>query len=273
MTSEGRLVTSSDLLLFRLLEPSDNLRAAVALLGGEVIRVGPFEAYLHPDPHVPGFEYAQPIEPLPGDDEVVAALGELRALFASRSLPVSIEFNTPLFPRLPDLLAAAGLVLSEREPLLVLDPANFTPVRVAGVEVHFLHRAAPDERLSAYSRIFTEVLLERPYSETPEGIVRLRQEVEKTDGRSHALARFEGRPVGTGFISDADGVSEITRVATIPDVRRRGVAATLTSAMLEEHLGPDARLAWLTASGQPAQQLYEKLGFRVVGERLYYSEP
>jgi ribosomal protein S18 acetylase RimI-like enzyme len=140
------------------------------------------------------------------------------------------------------------------------------------VDVRFLQPSDPDRLLSDYLRIFTEVLLERPYAETPERLARLRNEVQTCGGRSHALASIGGLAAGTGFIGTIDDVSEITRVATVPDARRRGVAATLTSVMLERHLGAESRVAWLTASGTPAQRLYEKLGFRLVGERLYYSE-
>jgi GNAT superfamily N-acetyltransferase len=266
-------MSSPDLSLLRLLEPNDTLRAAVGGMGGEVMRVGPFEAYLHPDPHALGFGYAQPIEPLPADAEVTAAVDALRALFASRGMSLSIEFNRPLFPRLPDLLESRGLVIDDREPLLVLDPADFRPSRSADVQARFLRPSDPDWILSAFSRIFTAVLLAKPYVESPEGIARLRHEVEKNAGRTHALAFIGEQPAGTGFITTMEGVSEITRVATLPALRRRGVAATLTSVMLKTHLDPRARVAWLTAAGEPAQRLYEKLGFRLVGERLYYSEP
>lgn len=266
-------MSSPDLSLLRLLEPNDTLRAAVRGMRGEVTRVGPFEVYLHPDPHALGFGYAQPIEPLPADADVATAVDALRALFASRGIPLSIEFNQPLFPLLPNLLASRGLVVDDREPLLLLDPADFTPSQSADVDVRFLGPSDPDWLLSAFSRIFTEVLLAKPYAESPEGIARLRHEVEKSGGRSHAVALIGDQPAGTGFITTMDGVSEITRVATLPALRRRGVAASLTSFMLEAHLGPEARLAWLTAAGEPAQRLYEKLGFRLTGERLYYTEP
>jgi ribosomal protein S18 acetylase RimI-like enzyme len=267
------IASTYTLSLLRRLEPNDTQRAAVRRLGGKVLRAGPFEVYLHPDPRAPGFGYAQPIEPLPPDSDVLSGVDELRALFASRGLPLSIEFNGPLFLGLPPLLEAAGLVVSEREPLQVLDPAGFTPVRAADVDVRFLQPSDSDRTLSDYQRIFTEVLLERPYEETPERLARLRDEVKKCGGGSHALAIVDGRAAGTGFVSTAEGVSEIARVATLPHARRRGVASTLTSVMLEEHLGPGSQVAWLTAASRPAQLLYEKLGFRLVGERLYYAEP
>lgn len=260
-----------DVSLLRLLEPNDAARSAVVRAGGEVHRAGPFEAYLHPDPHAVGFEYAQPIEPLPSRAGVVSGLHQLQRLFDERGMPLSIEFNTPLFPGLPAILESEGLSLAEREPLLVLDPADFIPSRTDGVSVRFLRPDDADSLLSAYSRIFTEVLLEKPYVESADGIVRLRAEAGHSGGSAHALASLDGSPAGTGFISTLDGVAEINRVATLPAARRRGVAATLTSFMLEAAFGSGAQIAWLTAAGRPAQMLYENLGFRLIGERLYYS--
>lgn len=261
----------TDARLLRLLEPNEALHAAVARAGGEVQRAGPFEAYLHPDLHALGFQYAQPIEPLPGEGDVVDGLRRLHHLFAERNLPLSIEFNAPLFPTLPGILEFEGLALTDREPLLVLDPAEFTPSWSDDVKVRFLQPDDPDALFSAYSRIFTEVLLEKPYVETDEGVARLSAEADQSGGRAHALATLAGTPAGTGFISILDGVAEIARVATLPDARRRGVAATLTSFMLKAAFGSGARVAWLTAAGRPAQILYENLGFRLIGERLYYS--
>ena len=60
-------------------------------------------------------------------------------------------------------------------------------------------------------------------------------------------------------------------MATLPEARRRGVAATLTSFMLRDRFGRGDTLAWLTAAGEAAQALYQKLGFRLVGARLYYG--
>lgn len=257
--------------LLRLLEPNDALRDAVVRAGGEVQRAGPFEAYLHPDLHALGFQYAQPLEPLPGETAIVEGLHRLRDLFAQRGLPLTIEFNGPLYPGLSTILESEGLTPTDREPLLVLDPTDFTPFRSADVEVRFLKPEDPGRLLSAYSRIFTEVLLEKPYVETAEGVARLRAEAERSGGAGHALAMLAGSPAGTGFVSTLDGVAEINRVATLPDARRRGVAATLTSRMLESAFGSGALMAWLTAAGRPAQILYENLGFRLVGERLYYS--
>ena len=200
-----------------------------------------------------------------------ADLDSLRALFAARGLPLQIEFNEPLFPALPSMLAAAGLTPTEREPLLLLSAGGFHPAVNSRVEVRFL-RADDEDGLHAYAAIFHEVLLERSGAPPDRALDLLRREIEELKERSHAVAVLESSVVGTGFISSSDGVAEITRVATIPAARRRGVAATITSFMIADRFAHGDSLAWLTASGDAAQALYLKLGFRLVGVRLYYEE-
>jgi predicted GNAT family acetyltransferase len=59
-------------------------------------------------------------------------------------------------------------------------------------------------------------------------------------------------------------------MATLPEARRRGVAATLTTFMAQDRFGAGDTLVWLTAQTPPAKALYQKLGFRLIGERCYY---
>jgi ribosomal protein S18 acetylase RimI-like enzyme len=203
----------------------------------------------------------------------LAAVAELRRLFAARGRPLVVEFNEPLFPRLPPLLERAGLVETVREPLMLCPVADFRPFNSPGVAVRFLEPDDPDEELRAFLTLFHENFGRDPDRVTPEAIARLRDEVARTGGRSAALARLDAKPAGTGFVAGYErGVCEITRVTTAPWARRRGVAATLTSFLIQSAVATGSDLAWLSARGPPAQALYAKLGFHRVGERLYYEE-
>lgn len=261
---------NSNLDRLRRLEPTDAWLANLVAQGGEVVRAGAFVAVIGPNGGH-GFTYAAPIETAGEDDDAAAGLRELRRVFQQRGLELSVEFNAPLFPDLPDLLEREGFTLEEREPLLLCTPSDFRPFVAPDVDVQFLSSGGDDDGLIAYQSIFSEVLLERPFQAPPEAIASLRSEIARCGDRCHALARVRGEPVGTGFISSLDGVCEITRVATLPPARRRGVAATVTSFMVGGRFshGGDT-LAWLTASGEPARALYRKLGFQPAGARLYY---
>lgn len=261
--------TDRDLDDLRRLEPTQSWLEDFAAHGGETIQVGPFLALINGG--LLGFDYAAPTEPLRAE-EVPGAVGELRRLFSSRGRALRVELNEPLFPQLPALLERAGLTLTEREPLLLLTPGDFRPISNPEVHVRFLQADDDEADLVAYRSIFNEVLLEEPRKPTAASIAQLRREIEQQAGRSHALATIEGRPVGTGFISSVDGVCEVTRVGTMPAARRKGVAATVTSFMIADRFGRGDTLAWLTALSTAAQALYLKLGFRLVGDRLYYHD-
>lgn len=262
-------MTSHDLDALRRLEPARRWLEELVARGGETVPVGPFLALFHTD--LLGFNHAVPTEPL-RPEEVPGAVAKLRRLFAERGLELQFELNEPLFPNLPALLEREGLTLTEREPLLLLTPGDFRPVANPKVDVRFLGEDAGQADLIAYRSIFNEVLLEKPLPPSAESIAALRREIAQLGGRSHALARLEGRPVGTGFISSADGVCELARVGTTPDARRKGVAATVTSFMISDRFGRGDTLAWLTAMAEPARILYLKLGFRLLGDRLYYRD-
>lgn len=208
----------------------------------EHVAVGPFDAWLGDQP---GANYAAPRLPLPNDGVVRRALVDLAALFAARGKPLMLELTEPLFPELPRLIGAAGIPVVGREPILICPAADFRPHRSSGVSVRFLQPDDPDADLAALVGVYNGVF------ERGSSLEALRSE----------LARYD------------NAVVEITRVGTAAWARRRGVAASLTSFMVEDAIATGHDLAWLTASGPPAQSLYQRLGFRIVGDRIYYEAP
>jgi GNAT superfamily N-acetyltransferase len=250
----------------RRLEPTDSFFVRAAELGGEVVTMGPFRAIFSRGAENVWLNQAMPYEPLGSREEIIAWLRQLRRLFEERHRRPAVEFNEPLWPELPELLEIAGFVDDEREPLMLCAPVDFHPIRDPDVVVRFLCGADADAELAAYRQIFTRVMEVDLWRSTED----VRAEVERLEARCLALATLHGRPVGTGFISSSDGVAEITRMATLPEARRRGVAATLTTFMAQDRFGAGDTLVWLTAQTPPAKALYQKLGFRLIGERCYF---
>lgn len=73
----------------------------------------------------------------------------------------------------------------------------------------------------------------------------------------------------------ADGL-HINNVAVRDEYRRRGVGGALLTEILEaaKKLGASVAFLELRAGNTPAQALYEKCGFTVIGRRRnYYSDP
>ncbi|MFA4016516.1 MAG: hypothetical protein RUDDFDWM_001626 [Candidatus Fervidibacterota bacterium] len=92
----------------------------------------------------------------------------------------------------------------------------------------------------------------------------------------YIVARLHGRVVGYAGMWLIGDEAHITTIAVHPDFRRRGIGNTLMRSLLLEAMRRGARWATLEvrASNKPAQQLYMKWGFKVVGiRRNYYSNP
>ena len=97
-------------------------------------------------------------------------------------------------------------------------------------------------------------------------------------GRRSALATLSGQPAGAGVTLEIHGIAELAGVATLPESRRHGVAASVSSALCEAHFKSIGEAhfqagggaVWLSAGDDAAQACYEKIGFRLIGGRANY---
>jgi ribosomal-protein-alanine N-acetyltransferase len=90
------------------------------------------------------------------------------------------------------------------------------------------------------------------------------------------VAEEEGCVAGYVGSQTVVGESDMMNIAVHPDFRRRGVAEALVNALTEELkcLGSRCLTLEVRASNEPAQKLYDKLGFFQVGRRPnYYRHP
>lgn len=182
-----------------------------------------------------GFNYALPIDPL--DETLGEAIGALRARYRARREPLRIEFNEGKWPALGAALEQAGLTLESRNPLMACMPTDFQPFTAPSVVVRFLET---DPRYPSTRR---------------------------------AVGELDGQVAGRASIGAVEGVAELYGVVTDPPFRRRGVAATLCSALIQRHFDDGGTLVFLDAENPGAEVLYARLGFRSVGARLSYAEP
>jgi predicted GNAT family acetyltransferase len=60
-------------------------------------------------------------------------------------------------------------------------------------------------------------------------------------------------------------------VGTLPAYRGRGIAAAVTAALAGTMFGRGAASVWLEYSGEGSRRVYERVGFRPGGTRLYVS--
>ncbi|MER6573811.1 GNAT family N-acetyltransferase, partial [Streptomyces sp. NPDC001093] len=69
----------------------------------------------------------------------------------------------------------------------------------------------------------------------------------------------------------AEGTAELAGVGTLPAYRGRGIAAAVTATLAGTMFGRGARSVWLEYSGEGSRRVYERVGFRPGGTRLYVS--
>ncbi|TMC66188.1 MAG: GNAT family N-acetyltransferase [Chloroflexota bacterium] len=197
--------------------------------------IGPFRAIPGRAGELVGFNYALPVDPL--DERLPTAIGALRSLYRARREPLRLEFNEETWPELGSALERAGLTLESRNPLMACEPQEFRPFTAPSVVVRFL-------------------------------------EIDPRHGSTRrAVGELDGRIAGRASLGTVEGVAELYGVVTDPPFRRRGVAATICSALVEGLFDEGGSLVFLDAENPGAEALYEGLGFRRVGARLTYAEP
>jgi ribosomal protein S18 acetylase RimI-like enzyme len=265
---EGASMDQSPVELSRLCEQNTN---AVSARSRTTIDCGPFRALLDPATDMIWLNYAVPIGPLDDLDATAAALDDLRHVFANHDRTTRFEFNVLPWPTLAGLLERQGLQLQAQHPLLACTPDSLRPFAAPGVVVGWLADDTPQATLAAAMTIQREGFGGTAEPPPDEEIERFRQEL-RAGAIRYALATLDSIPAGAGSIAPIGGVAELGGIATSPALRRRGVAASLTSFLAEQLFAEGGALAWLSAGDVAAQAVYERVGFAVVDTRLNYIE-
>lgn len=241
-----------------------------AALSREVLRVGSFEALIDTGDDLVWLNYAVPVAPLDSDLEV--NLAELRAYFGLHNRRLRFEFHAALWPDLAAVLEKAGLIAESHSALMVCDRDDLRVVAAPGVRVQLLDDHAADEDLAAVIEIQRAGFGESAGVVSAERLLWMRNMLRAGYER-YGLARLDDAPAGAAAVLPFAGTGELAGVATLPSLRRRGVAATLCSAMVTRFFATGGELAWLSAGGAAAESAYAHVGFRHIDDRLSYIDP
>jgi GNAT superfamily N-acetyltransferase len=160
----------------------------------------------------------------------------------------------------------------ERYPLLVLDspreppPALDVQVRLVSPEddlarfaaVAWLAFQAPGTAVGPLDPGALETAIARRGSDSVEfERRRLREGLTVS-----AVAFVDEQPVAFGSHQPVGRVSEVVGVGTLAAYRRRGIAALLTSVLVQDALSRGVDSVFLTAGGEAVARVYERVGFR-----------
>jgi len=247
----------------------DEYLHAVPLSNAETEQVGPFTLFRSTTvwPY-----YARPragVTVEPADIEAV------RARCAELQLPLSFEWVVEACPSLGPAAAEAGLTVIEH-PLLVMERADLKPaeadarIEIVPADAELVRQgravqhlafgdagtavgtAGPTERDAAAAELSDQLI---------EGVTdRIRRGVTVS-----AAAFTDEGMVATGQHQPVGTASEIVGVATLPSMRRRGLAAALTSALAQHAFDNGVELLLLSAESDAVAAVYERVGFHRIG--------
>jgi ribosomal protein S18 acetylase RimI-like enzyme len=205
--------------------------------------------------------------------------------------PRQLEWVDELTPSLTRAAQEAGLAV-QRCPLLVLDPSGSgagdsgavesapgVDVRLAAADDDDLVLAEAVASVAFAAGIGTRVgaagAAERDAAAAgadPARLVALRAAL--AEGRqARVVARTADGPVGVGGYQAVGGVAELVGIATLPSVRRRGVAGAVSAELARAARARGHDVVFLSAQDDDVARVYERVGFRRVATACIAGAP
>lgn len=230
-----------------------------------IVETGGFVAGFDPATSSPSVNYATP---LPGSRPGAADVAALIAAFRERGLRPRLEFAPGTAPAVEPALRASGFTTEEEHVYLVCAPDTLTtPSDPAGPVVEVPHHDAEFTAIdAALSAAFGDV-----FPASAEGAARLRRTEEDGGAVRFVRAPDGGVAGGAGVSAPAVGTCELWGVGTRPAFRGRGIAGAVTAALTRAMFERGAESVWLEYSGDGSRRVYERLGYRPRGRRLYLT--
>ncbi|OPF70742.1 GNAT family N-acetyltransferase [Streptomyces antioxidans] len=226
-----------------------------------LIETGGFVAGFDPGTTSPYINYATP---LPGARPTAREVLELIKAFQIRELTPRLEFAPDAAPAVEAVLREAGFGVEATHEYLVC-----TPERLArGMAAVPVAVPATDEDYRAIDAALSEAFASA-FTASEEGAARLRR-LQEDGGAVRFVRAPDGGCAGAATCSaPAVGTAELAGVGTRPAFRGRGIAAAVTAALTGTMFARGTRSVWLEYSGEGSRRVYERVGFRPRGTRLY----
>ncbi|MFJ9795268.1 GNAT family N-acetyltransferase [Streptomyces sp. NPDC101145] len=232
-----------------------------------VVETGGFVAGFTPDTDSPYMNYATP---LPGAKPMEQDVAALIGVFRERGLLPRLEFAPQAAPAVAPALRAAGFASEAVHEYLVCTPHTLTVPESA--DSPRVESPATEEEFAELDAALAEAF-GGVFAPSPQGAARLRR-TQRSGGAVRFVRDPEGGIVGGASCSPpAEGTAELSGVGTRPAYRGRGIAAAVTAALTEAMFARGAGSVWLEYSGEGSRRVYERVGYRPQGTRLYLSLP
>ncbi|MFY1661485.1 GNAT family N-acetyltransferase [Micromonospora sp. WMMD1274] len=227
------------------------------------VEVGPFVIGLDPTTTSPYVNYATP---RPGAAVTAADVAALVAAFHAADRRPRLEYVTSCVPDLEALLNAAGFTVEARHTYLVCVPDTLASPPVPD---HLsLCEPATDSQRAALISVQNEAFGGDP-AVSGADVARLRRQQDAGGVVVAAVTVDGGCAGGGGAAAPVGAVGEVAGIAVRAPFRRRGLASAITADVTRRLFDAGAEVAWLEAGGEDSWRVYERVGYRPGGRRLY----
>ncbi|WP_372341257.1 GNAT family N-acetyltransferase [Streptomyces sp. CC224E] len=259
--------------------------ATVPLLFADAEDFGPLRLFVRRQPGAPyygGPGHAQPTAE--GASAVTAAdIARVRSRQRELGVPEAFEWLAEIAPGLRDRIEAAGLPVAER-PLMALDPHHPPTQRPVpdGVKLRVL--AADDPALPAVLALPRLAFAEQGTAVGSAGrkelsvvadeltkdgtVTAIRPAIRAGHKTIIAALDPDGTPLAVGHYHPANGTTEIGGIGTLPTARRQGLAAAITTALVNHARDHGVSTVFLAYAEDAVVRIYTRLGFRPADSTL-----
>ncbi len=131
-------------------------------------------------------------------------------------------------------------------------------------------RTGTDSRRAALIRVQNEAFGGDPVASEAD-VARLRRQQDAGGVVVAAVTEGGGCAGGGGAAAPVGAVSEVAGIAVRAPYRRRGLASAITAEVTRRLFSAGTEVAWLEAGGAESWRVYERVGYRPAGQRLYIA--
>jgi len=241
----------------------------------DAIAVPPFTLYINSDDDSSGNNYAIPNEPTAAD--LRAPLDDLCAAFRAQGRQPRFEFIDEYAPTLAAALADYGFVEEMRTQLMLCTPATYCPVVASTLlEMASLEADGPIEFVQALMTVQQRAFgIEDAVAVDALNALKFRRRFSTTQFFAAWVCNADDKEMASvaSLLPAHEGITEVAGIATAARHRRQGIAAALTSYVVQQAFDQGLGGVFLTAANAAAGRVYERSGFCTVGTGVAYYLP
>ncbi len=243
---------------------ASNALATACRHGQDCLAVGPFRAFLSPDP-ADQLSFAMPAEPV---TDWPPAIARVASLFAENKRRLRVDYFNEIFPQLSMALETERFVPEASATVMLMSEGHVRAFdQPDGTRVDFLK--PDDPALEAFLAVQAQAW-DQPL-DAPDAAWRGVLQAGLASGSIiAALSRVDGRPAAAGCLLRTGDIAELQGVGTVPELRHRGHGGYLSYRLVSAYFAGGDRLCWLSADSH-TYRIYRALGFQPIGTRVRYA--